>query len=132
MALKSPKTHKTRGFGGSPLLANLLLLAALQVSAAPPTPIHQAGETLAPGYQPLKYKAPEPGSYSLSDLGPAADASLLESNGAKVNLDTLLQNKITVISFIYASCNEVNGCPLATAVLHRTQEALKAHPALRE
>ena len=132
MALRSPKTHKIRGFGGSPLLANLLFLAALQVSAEPSTPNDQAAEILAPGYQPLKYKAPEPGSYSLSDLGPAADASLLESNGAKVNLDALLQNKITVISFIYASCNEVNGCPLATSVLHRTQEALKTHPALRD
>lgn len=119
--------------GGSPFLAGLLLiLATLTASGETAEPIREPSEPLAPGYQPLKFKTPEPGSYSLSDLGPAADAELVESTGSKVNLHALLRNKITVISFIYASCSEVNGCPLATSVLHRTLALLKKNPKIQD
>ena len=131
MALRSPKTPRIRRIGGSPLLAGLLILITLTASAETPAPIPEAIEPLAPGYQPLKFQAPEAGSYLLSDLGLAADAHLVESNGSKVNLHALLRDKITVISFIYASCGEVNGCPLATSVLHRTQELLKKNSEIR-
>ena len=35
----------------------------------------------APGYRPLGYQAPEPGSYTLPALGEAADGVLLDSHG---------------------------------------------------
>lgn len=117
--------------GGASHLARLLILGTLAASVRAEDPKSEALEPLAPGYQPLPFKAPEPGGFVLSDLGPAADALLIESTGSKVKLHALIRDKITVISFIYASCSEVNGCPLATSVLHRTQTALKQHPELK-
>lgn len=132
MALRSPRTPKSRLTGGSPFLASLLILATLIAPGETAEPIREATAPLAPGYQPLKFKTPEPGSYSLTDLGSAADAELVESNGSKVNLHALLRNKITVISFIYTSCSEINGCPLATSVLHRTHTLLKKNPRIQD
>jgi cytochrome c peroxidase len=128
MALHWPKTPRQGHKGGSPFLAGLLILATLATSASPPEANRTSSEPLAPGYRPLDYPVADPGSFTLSDLGPAADALLLESTGSKISLHALMRDKITVISFIYASCGEVNGCPLATSVLHRTLAALKAYP----
>lgn len=122
-------TTRSQGFkGGSPILAGLLIIAALAASASPSELNPTSTEPLAPGYRPLDYPVPDPGSFTLSDLGPAADALLLESTGSKISLHTLMRDKVTLISFIYASCGEVNGCPLATSVLHRTLAALKSDP----
>lgn len=132
MALRWPKIPETGLKGGAPTLACLLMLSLLPPSAHSSDPKSEVSEPLAPGYQALKFEPPEPGSFSLSDLGPAADAPLVESTGSKIHLHALLRDKITVISFIYASCSEINGCPLATSVLQRTLTALKAFPELKE
>lgn len=132
MALHWHKTPKTEWIGGSRLLASLLILAALNTSANTPKPSPETTEPLAPGYQPLDFKAPDPGSFKLPNLGPAADAELIESTGSRVSLHALLRDKITLISFIYASCGEVNGCPLATSVLQRTLTALQAYPEVKD
>jgi cytochrome c peroxidase len=81
-------------------------------------------QILAPGYRPLSYTAPEAGSYQLPPLGAAADGALLDSLGARVNLTDLYGDRIVVLSFIYTSCNDVNGCPLATYVLSQAQKRL--------
>ena len=128
MALHWPKFPRQGSKGGSPILAGLLILIALAAPASPPELNSTSSEPLAPGYRPLDYQVPDPGSFTLSDLGPAADALLLESTGSKISLHALMRDKVTLISFIYASCGEVNGCPLATFVLHRTLAALKGHP----
>lgn len=127
MALHWRKILRSCSIGGAPHLARLLLLATLTTATDAANPTPDALEPLAPGYQPLTFQPPEPGSFVLPDLGPAADGSLIESTGARVNLHDLLRDKITLISFIYASCSEVNGCPLATSVLQRTQTALKGY-----
>ena len=74
---------------------------------------HAPPVVLAPGYADLEFSPPAPGSYELPPLGTAADGVLLDSSGAAVRLHDLLDGKITVLSFIFTRCSDVNGCPLA-------------------
>lgn len=85
---------------------------------------------LAPGYGALNYEAPIPGSYELPVLGEAKDGLALASTGEKTSLAALMQDKITVLSFIYRSCNDVNGCPLATYVLQQVRQQLETETEL--
>lgn len=104
----------------------VLLLATLPVVAAAQQHHKPAAEpqVLAPGYSALEFQAPVPGTYALPPLGPAKDGSLLDSSGAPVSLHELYDGKTIVLSFIYTSCPDVNGCPLATFVLGQVQERL--------
>ncbi len=79
---------------------------------------------LAPGYGPLAFTAPPPGTYQLPVLGEAADGKVLDIHGNEISLSQLMKDKVTVLSFIYSSCNDVNGCPLATSVLHRVKSRM--------
>lgn len=83
---------------------------------------------LAPGYAPLEFVAPEPGSYGLPTMGVAADGEVLDSDGNKVRLHDFIGDKPTVLSFIFTTCDDVNGCPLATYVMRSVQDALQADP----
>lgn len=83
---------------------------------------------LAPGYAPLEFIAPEPGSYGLPTMGIAADGEVLDSDGNKVRLHDFIGDKPTVLSFIFTTCDDVNGCPLATYVMRSVQDALQADP----
>ena len=87
---------------------------------------------LAPGYSPLKFKAPEAGSYTLPVIGQAADGTVLTSANKNVQLHDLMGDKIILLSFIYSTCSDVNGCPLATAVLHKIKKRLQKEPLVAE
>lgn len=87
-------------------------------------------QTLAPGYGALEFTAPEPGTYQLPALGNAADGSVLDTKNNAISLHSLLGDKVVLLSFIYSSCSDVNGCPLATAVLHKIKNRLKKEPEL--
>jgi cytochrome c peroxidase len=99
----------------------LPLLAELQPAAA-----------LAPAYAPLAFPPPKPGSYALPDMGAAADGNVLDSDGKRLTLHSLYGDKLVLLSFIYASCDDVNGCPLATSVFQKIKAKLKASPALAD
>jgi cytochrome c peroxidase len=89
-------------------------------------------EILPPGYGALQFDAPEPGSYSLPPMGMAVDGAVLDSSGRSLRLFDLFDDKIVLLSFIYSTCTDVGGCPLATAVLHKVQRRLNDEPSLRE
>ncbi|MGH8497215.1 MAG: cytochrome c peroxidase [Methylococcales bacterium] len=79
----------------------------------------------APAYGPLAFPAPSPGSYSLPRLGAAANGEVLASDGRKIALNDLMGDKIVLLSFIYATCTDANGCPLTTAVFHQIKSRLE-------
>lgn len=97
---------------------------------SPSLPADKAPQTLAPGYSPLGFAAPIPGSYQLPVLGSAADGNVVDSNGKNTNLHQLMNGKTVVLSFIYSTCSDVNGCPLATSVLHKINMRLQKEPEL--
>lgn len=80
---------------------------------------HAPPVTLAPGYADLEFEPPAPGSYRLPPLGAAPDGRVLDSQGRAIRLHDLLGDTEVLLSFIYTSCSDVNGCPLATHVLNK-------------
>ena len=111
----------------------LALVGALICSSAFATPHHRTAEqvVLAPGYTELTFNAPEPGSYQLPSLGKASDGVVLTSKGKASRLQELTGDKFVLLSFIYTSCNDVNGCPLASYVLNKVQRRVQQDAALR-
>lgn len=80
---------------------------------------------------PLPYAAPAAGSYRLPVMGPAADGRVLESNGSATSLSALIKGRVVLLSFIYTTCDDAGGCPMATMVLHQVEAALLKHPDLK-
>ena len=89
-------------------------------------------EVLAPGWSELEFEPPVPGSYQLPPLGQAGDGEVIdvfaEGNAKSTVLYNLMGDKLLVLSFIYSSCSDANGCPLATHVLERLKENLQQSP----
>ena len=85
---------------------------------------------LAPGYGSLAFTPPAPGSYHLPILGDAGDGQVLTGDAQSIRLHQLMGDKIVLLSFIYATCSDVNGCPLATAVFHKIKNRLQKEPEL--
>jgi len=108
------------------LLTGLFAANPLQADTMPA----QQQQVLAPGYGSLQFTAPEPGTYLLPALGAAADGNVLDSEGKATTLHKLMGDKVVLLSFIYSTCSDVNGCPLATAVLHKIKNRLKKEPEL--
>lgn len=120
-----PATFRTRAraFG-----LCLLLTFAAAVSAHQKAP--DQPQVIAPGYAALQYAAPVPGTYALPPLGAAADAAVIDSHGNPTRLARLFDGRVTVLAFIYTSCDDVNGCPLASFVMSRVARALAADATL--
>jgi cytochrome c peroxidase len=81
-------------------------------------------QVLAPGWTQLEFEPPAAGSYQLPPMGMAGDGQVLDSDGNAASLHQLMGDKVVVLSFIYSSCSDANGCPLATHVLERLQDQL--------
>ncbi|MVF21712.1 photosynthetic protein synthase I [Methylocaldum sp. BRCS4] len=88
----------------------------------------QPEKPLAPGYKPLAFELPAPGTYVLPALGEASNGQVLDSTGNELDLHGLYGDKLVLLSFIYSTCSDVNGCPLATAVFHKIQRRLEQEP----
>ncbi|AEG02508.1 cytochrome c peroxidase [Methylomonas methanica] len=85
---------------------------------------------LAPGYAALPYQLAAPASYTLPVIGAAGDGEILTSDNQPKRLHDLMGDKVVLLSFIYATCSDVNGCPLATQVLHKISRQLQKQPEL--
>jgi cytochrome c peroxidase len=112
----------------------LLLLAVPLLGNAEGSPSPQP-KVLAPGYSGLKFKTPVPGTYKLPILGQAGDGKVLDTTGNPTSLYKLMGNggksdKVVLLSFIYSTCTDINGCPLATAVFHQIKNRLEKEPEL--
>lgn len=106
--------------------ASLLFLGAALPSQA------TTNVRLAPGWGELLYQLPPPGSYQLPAIMAAADGKVVTSDRSEVRLYELMDGKIALLSFIFSRCSDINGCPLANAVLHKVQKRLAQRPDLAE
>ena len=112
---------------------SLVLLCAVAyivyIAAAAKAPEAAAPElALAPGWGDLGYELPQPGTYKLPVIQRAAGGKVVKAGGGTADLSDFLGDKLTVLSFIYTSCNDVNGCPLSIFVMHQLQDRLKREP----
>ncbi|NOQ13703.1 MAG: photosynthetic protein synthase I [Methyloprofundus sp.] len=86
--------------------------------------------SLAPGYSPLAFKIPKVGSYALPIIASAADGEVLTTTAQTRHLHELMADKVVLLSFIYSTCSDVNGCPLATMVFQKIKRRLQQESAL--
>jgi cytochrome c peroxidase len=113
------------------LLGAFLLILSFPFSSSAQSTSDQdlATSAVQSALQP-QFTPPAPGTYSLPPIDTVSDHQLLDSTGKPVNLFNLITGKVAVVSFIYTSCADVGGCPLAAAVLHQVDRLLSGRPEL--
>ena len=79
---------------------------------------------------PLGFEPPAPGTYALPVVDRVRDHPVVESNGEETTLFSLKKGRLAVIAFVYTSCPETEGCPLAQAILYRLDRAIAEDPDL--
>lgn len=116
--------NKLRLFFCAACFASVLLL-----SSPAHSDLHSDVAAVQSAVQP-QFTPPPPGTYTLPPIDTIVDHQLLDSTGKSVELFDLTAGKVTVISFMYTSCAEVGGCPLAATVLQQIDRLLDTRPEL--
>jgi cytochrome oxidase Cu insertion factor (SCO1/SenC/PrrC family) len=104
-----------------------LLALSLLWLAAPPAKV-------APVDDPprMDFVLPEPGTYELQRIMRAPDGPVLTVDGGLATLSQFTRGRITLLGFIYTSCTNPQGCPLAYRVFDRLKDEIRAMPALKD
>jgi cytochrome oxidase Cu insertion factor (SCO1/SenC/PrrC family) len=103
-------------------------MALLACLAAAPAAL---GHTAAPP-PVLDFEPPPPGTYTLHRIMAAPDGEVLDLDGRARRLSHFTRGRITLLGFIYTTCVDPEGCPLAYRVFETVRETLAGSPALRE
>jgi cytochrome c peroxidase len=106
------------------------LVAALATVLSPLAAAHEGGQHPLPPPRPTRYEPPAPGSYELPPIQVVSERSLLASDGERARLLGLVEGQVAVVSFIYRSCSDASGCPLALAVMRRLDREIARRPDL--
>ena len=80
----------------------------------------------------MDFVPPAPGTYRLPVIMRAPDGRVLDLEGRPAPLSRFTTGKITLLGFVYTSCTDAHGCPLAYSVFHAVRERLQRTPALRD
>jgi len=106
-------------------LAGLLGLAltALAVGSAEAQPSDNPPSS-------LDCVAPEPGTYELHRIMRAPDGAVLNVDGRVEQLSQFTRGRITLLGFIYTSCTDPEGCPMAYRVFDQLKSEIQATKAL--
>lgn len=80
----------------------------------------------------FQFDPPAPGSYSLPPIKHAPDGVVLDIAGQLRTLAEITDGKISLVSFVYLMCGDVNGCPLAISTLYDIYHGSANVPALRD
>ncbi len=78
----------------------------------------------------LDFEPPAPGTYTLHRIMPAPEGRVLGLDGRPAALSGYTRGKITLLGFIYTTCVDPNGCPLAYRVFDALKESIAAAPPL--
>ena len=99
---------------------------ATWLAVAPAAVAHEA----AP-HPPLAFDPPRPGTYTLYRIMRAPDGDVLGLDGRPHRLSEFTRDRITLLGFIYTTCTDPQGCPLAYRVFETVRDAV-ATPSLRD
>jgi len=114
------------------IITVLAAVAALATAAGTgPGVAHEPDDRL-PASVTMDFVPPPPGSYALHAIMRAPDGPVLDRDGRRRPLSRFTSGKITLLGFIYTSCADPHGCPLAYQVFHTVRHRVSADPALRE
>jgi protein SCO1 len=101
------------------------LVLAVVVGAGPA--IAHEGAALPP----LDFEPPAPGTYTLHRIMTAPDGEVLDLNGRPRRLRELIRERVTLLSLVYTTCVDPDGCPLASRVFEDVRRRVAATPRLR-
>ena len=104
----------------APAIALVLALACALPSGA-----HRGEPIAEPEFVP-----PAPGSYTLHRIMAAPEGRVLGIDGRPQPLSRYTRDQITLLGFIYTTCVDPEGCPLAYRVFDSLKEAIAATPSL--
>lgn len=101
----------------------IALYAAL--ACAPNSGAHQGEKVAEPEFIP-----PAPGTYTLHRIMAAPEGQVLGIDGSAQPLSRYTRDRITLLGFIYTTCIDPEGCPLAYRVFDALKEAIAASHSL--
>ena len=78
----------------------------------------------------LDFVALAPGTYQLHRIMPAPDGRVLDVEGRPQRLVRFTRGKITLLGFIYTTCVDPHGCPLAYQVFDTLKKRIHVTPRL--
>ena len=87
---------------------------------------HHADE----GIPKIDFRAPQPGTYTLDRIMRAPDGRVLDPQARVRRLAQYTRDRVTLLGFIYTTCSDPEGCPLAYRVFDSLKERVHASPAL--
>jgi protein SCO1/2 len=76
------------------------------------------------------FAPPVPGSYRLNHIMQAPSGAVLDVDNRLRPLSAFTKGKITLLSFIYTTCSDANGCPLAYAVFYGLKREIENTPSM--
>ena len=79
---------------------------------------------------PLEYEPPAPGTYELHRIMPVPEGRVLGLDGKPAPLARYTRGSITLLGFIYTTCTDPDGCPLAYRVFDALKEEIERAPRL--
>lgn len=79
----------------------------------------------------FQFDPPRPGTYALHRIKTAPDGNVLDIQGKARSLSEITRGKISLVSFVYLNCGDINGCPLAMSTLFDIHDASLSVPELR-
>jgi len=68
---------------------------------------------------------PEPGTYKLQKIFTVPTLSVLDTKGHIQPISKYTQGKMTLLTFFYQRCSDVDGCPYAMGVFHSVKSKLE-------
>jgi protein SCO1 len=77
----------------------------------------------------MDFVPPAAGSYTLQRIMPAPDGMVLDTQGKLRALSIFTRGHITLLGFIYTTCIDPSGCPLAYQVFNTLREKILSTPA---
>ena len=72
----------------------------------------------------LEFVPPAPGTYVLHHIMAAPQGTVLDVDGNAAPLSRYTRGSITLLGFIYTTCSDPDGCPLAYRVFDALKEAI--------
>jgi cytochrome oxidase Cu insertion factor (SCO1/SenC/PrrC family) len=122
-------------FAESRALIAMLLAAAVAAAGIVGTRggagAHEPDDTVPPAVT-MDFVPPPAGSYALHAIMPAPDGTVLDPDGRRLPLSHFTAGKITLLGFIYTSCADARGCPLAYQVFHTVRHRVAEDATLRD
>jgi cytochrome c peroxidase/protein SCO1/2 len=103
------------------------VLAAWLAGAASPVLAHDVAPLPA-----LDYEPPAPGTNTLHRIMAAPDGEVLDLDGRRQRLRTFTRERITLLGFVYTTCVDPEGCPLAYRVFDALRHVVGDTPRLRD